>query len=150
MKTLQIHNPATGQLVDEIGADDTASVAVKAAAARAAQPIQQFFRTSPSFGRVRKRRFQRFCVHELVPLRLELNDAVLEILDVDSESLLVHSFCSLGQPDFLSQALIGLLQCPELLLEYALNLGILLLNDRQTALLFGQLRFEGLYALVDT
>jgi len=38
MPTLQIHNPATGQLIDERPADDAASVAAKAAAARKAQP----------------------------------------------------------------------------------------------------------------
>jgi acyl-CoA reductase-like NAD-dependent aldehyde dehydrogenase len=38
MSTLQLHNPATGQLITTLPADDTASVAAKAAAARAAQP----------------------------------------------------------------------------------------------------------------
>jgi len=38
MPTLRITNPATGAVVDEVPADDAASVAVKAAAARAAQP----------------------------------------------------------------------------------------------------------------
>ncbi len=38
MPTLTIHNPATGQTIDERTADDAASVAKKAAAARAAQP----------------------------------------------------------------------------------------------------------------
>jgi acyl-CoA reductase-like NAD-dependent aldehyde dehydrogenase len=38
MPTLTIHNPATGQPIDEIAADDAASVAAKARAARAAQP----------------------------------------------------------------------------------------------------------------
>jgi acyl-CoA reductase-like NAD-dependent aldehyde dehydrogenase len=38
MPTLKITNPATGQTIDEIAADDAASVAAKAAAARAAQP----------------------------------------------------------------------------------------------------------------
>ena len=38
MSTLQLHNPATGQLITTLPADDTASVASKAAAARAAQP----------------------------------------------------------------------------------------------------------------
>ena len=38
MPTLRIHNPATGGLLAEIAADDGASVAAKAAAARAAQP----------------------------------------------------------------------------------------------------------------
>ena len=38
MPTLQIHNPASGALIDDIPADDAASVAAKAAAARAAQP----------------------------------------------------------------------------------------------------------------
>jgi acyl-CoA reductase-like NAD-dependent aldehyde dehydrogenase len=38
MPTLTIHNPATGQQIDERPADDAASVASKAAAARAAQP----------------------------------------------------------------------------------------------------------------
>jgi acyl-CoA reductase-like NAD-dependent aldehyde dehydrogenase len=38
MPTLKIHNPATGSLIDEIAADDAASVATKATAARAAQP----------------------------------------------------------------------------------------------------------------
>ncbi len=37
MATLQIHNPATGQLITTLPADDAASVAAKAAAARAAQ-----------------------------------------------------------------------------------------------------------------
>ena len=36
--TLRIHNPATAALITEIPADDAASVAAKAAAARAAQP----------------------------------------------------------------------------------------------------------------
>ena len=38
MATLDIHNPATGQLITTLPADDKASVAAKAAAARAAQP----------------------------------------------------------------------------------------------------------------
>lgn len=38
MPTLAIHNPATGQLITSLDADDAASVAAKAAAARAAQP----------------------------------------------------------------------------------------------------------------
>jgi acyl-CoA reductase-like NAD-dependent aldehyde dehydrogenase len=38
MPTLHIHNPATGRQIDERPADDAASVARKAAAARAAQP----------------------------------------------------------------------------------------------------------------
>lgn len=38
MPTLKIHNPATGALLAELPADDAASVAMKAAAARAAQP----------------------------------------------------------------------------------------------------------------
>jgi acyl-CoA reductase-like NAD-dependent aldehyde dehydrogenase len=38
MPTLKIHNPATGNVIDEIAADDADSVAAKAAAARAAQP----------------------------------------------------------------------------------------------------------------
>ena len=38
MKQLAIHNPATGALITEVAADDAASVATKAAAARAAQP----------------------------------------------------------------------------------------------------------------
>jgi acyl-CoA reductase-like NAD-dependent aldehyde dehydrogenase len=38
MATLDIHNPATGQLITTLAADDAASVAAKAAAARAAQP----------------------------------------------------------------------------------------------------------------
>jgi len=37
MPTLTIHNPATGQVLDERAADDAASVAAKAGAARAAQ-----------------------------------------------------------------------------------------------------------------
>jgi acyl-CoA reductase-like NAD-dependent aldehyde dehydrogenase len=37
MTTLAIHNPANGQLIAELPADDTASVATKAATARAAQ-----------------------------------------------------------------------------------------------------------------
>jgi acyl-CoA reductase-like NAD-dependent aldehyde dehydrogenase len=41
MNTLRVHNPATGQLVEEIAADNAASVAAKAAAARAAQPAWQ-------------------------------------------------------------------------------------------------------------
>jgi acyl-CoA reductase-like NAD-dependent aldehyde dehydrogenase len=38
MPTLKIHNPANGVLLAELNADDAASVAAKAAAARAAQP----------------------------------------------------------------------------------------------------------------
>ena len=38
MTTLSIHNPATGALITEVPADDAASVATKAARARAAQP----------------------------------------------------------------------------------------------------------------
>jgi acyl-CoA reductase-like NAD-dependent aldehyde dehydrogenase len=38
MPQLQIHNPATGALITTLAADDAASVAAKAAAARAAQP----------------------------------------------------------------------------------------------------------------
>jgi acyl-CoA reductase-like NAD-dependent aldehyde dehydrogenase len=38
MPTLTIHNPATGQIIDERAADDSVTVAAKAAAARAAQP----------------------------------------------------------------------------------------------------------------
>jgi len=38
MPTLRITNPATGAVVDEVPADDAASVAAKASAARAAQP----------------------------------------------------------------------------------------------------------------
>jgi acyl-CoA reductase-like NAD-dependent aldehyde dehydrogenase len=38
MSTLSIHNPATGELITELPADDAASVAAKAKAARAAQP----------------------------------------------------------------------------------------------------------------
>jgi acyl-CoA reductase-like NAD-dependent aldehyde dehydrogenase len=38
MSTLQLHNPATGQVITSLPADDAASVAAKAAAARAAQP----------------------------------------------------------------------------------------------------------------
>jgi len=39
MNTLPIHNPATGELVTTLPADDAASVAAKFAAARAAQPL---------------------------------------------------------------------------------------------------------------
>jgi acyl-CoA reductase-like NAD-dependent aldehyde dehydrogenase len=39
MPTLKLQNPATGQLTAELPADDAASVATKAAAARAAQPL---------------------------------------------------------------------------------------------------------------
>jgi acyl-CoA reductase-like NAD-dependent aldehyde dehydrogenase len=38
MATLQLHNPATGALITTLPADDAASVAAKAAAARAVQP----------------------------------------------------------------------------------------------------------------
>lgn len=38
MSTLNIHNPATGELITTLPADDAASVAAKAQAARAAQP----------------------------------------------------------------------------------------------------------------
>jgi acyl-CoA reductase-like NAD-dependent aldehyde dehydrogenase len=38
MSTLQVHNPATGALITTLPADDAASVAAKAAAARTAQP----------------------------------------------------------------------------------------------------------------
>lgn len=39
MTTLAIHNPATGDKITDLPADDAASVAAKAAAARAAQPV---------------------------------------------------------------------------------------------------------------
>ena len=38
MTTLSIHNPATGELITELPADDASSVQAKATAARAAQP----------------------------------------------------------------------------------------------------------------
>jgi acyl-CoA reductase-like NAD-dependent aldehyde dehydrogenase len=38
MTTLAIHNPATGEKITDLSADTAASVATKAAAARAAQP----------------------------------------------------------------------------------------------------------------
>ena len=38
MTTLSIHNPASGELIIALPADDAASVAARAAAARAAQP----------------------------------------------------------------------------------------------------------------
>ena len=38
MNELAIHNPATGALSEQVGADDTNSVVDKAAAARLAQP----------------------------------------------------------------------------------------------------------------
>ena len=38
MPQLEIHNPATGAMITTVPADDAASVAAKAAAARAAQP----------------------------------------------------------------------------------------------------------------
>ena len=38
MTTLAVHNPATGEVIATLQADDAASVAAKAAAARAAQP----------------------------------------------------------------------------------------------------------------
>ncbi|WP_296356584.1 aldehyde dehydrogenase family protein [Ramlibacter sp.] len=38
MNTLSIHNPATGEQIASLEADTAASVAAKAAAARAAQP----------------------------------------------------------------------------------------------------------------
>ena len=41
MNSLSIHNPATGQRITQVPADDAASVAVKAALARAAQPLWQ-------------------------------------------------------------------------------------------------------------
>jgi acyl-CoA reductase-like NAD-dependent aldehyde dehydrogenase len=43
MTTLSIHNPATGELIIALPADDAASVAAKAAAARAAQPLWAAF-----------------------------------------------------------------------------------------------------------
>ncbi|MCY7305007.1 MAG: aldehyde dehydrogenase family protein [Rhodoferax sp.] len=39
MNQLAIHNPATGALITQVAADDPVSVATKAAAARAAQPV---------------------------------------------------------------------------------------------------------------
>jgi acyl-CoA reductase-like NAD-dependent aldehyde dehydrogenase len=38
MNTLAVHNPATGELITDLPADDAASVAAKAQRARAAQP----------------------------------------------------------------------------------------------------------------
>ncbi len=74
MPTLQIHNPATGQLIDERPADDTASVAAKAVAARDAQPA---WAATPLRERLAAiERFRAALVAEVEPLATTLTQEV--------------------------------------------------------------------------
>ena len=70
MATLDIHNPATGQLIATLPADDTASVAAKAAAARAAQPAWAAVPMAERLDTVR--RFRAGLVAELDTLAVTL------------------------------------------------------------------------------
>jgi acyl-CoA reductase-like NAD-dependent aldehyde dehydrogenase len=74
MPTLTINNPATGQVIDERPADDAASVAAKAAAARAAQPA---WAATPLRERlVTLQRFRAAIVDELDSLATTLTQEV--------------------------------------------------------------------------
>ena len=70
MATLDIHNPATGQLIATLPADDAASVAAKAAAARAAQPAWAAVPMAERLDTVR--RFRAGLVAELDTLAVTL------------------------------------------------------------------------------
>lgn len=70
MATLDIHNPATGQLIATLPADDAASVAAKAAAARAAQPAWAAVPMAERLDTVR--RFRSGLVAELDTLAVTL------------------------------------------------------------------------------
>lgn len=71
---LQIHNPATGALLAELPADDAASIAAKAAAARAAQPA---WAARPLAERIRTmRRFRDAVLAEREPLAVTLTQEV--------------------------------------------------------------------------
>ena len=74
MPTLQIHNPATGALLAELPADDSASVAAKAAAARAAQPAWAAVPMSQRLAIVQ--RFRAALVAELETLAITLTQEV--------------------------------------------------------------------------
>jgi acyl-CoA reductase-like NAD-dependent aldehyde dehydrogenase len=74
MPTLTIHNPATGQVIDERPADDAASVAAKAHAARAAQPA---WAAAPLRERLATiQRFRAAIVTELETLAITLTQEV--------------------------------------------------------------------------
>ena len=66
MPTLAIHNPATGALITTVPADDAASVAAKAAAARAAQPAWAAVPMAEKVAMVQ--RFRAALVAQLEPL----------------------------------------------------------------------------------
>jgi acyl-CoA reductase-like NAD-dependent aldehyde dehydrogenase len=70
MASLDIHNPATDQLIATLPADDAASVAAKAAAARAAQPAWAAVPLAERLDTVR--RFQAGLVAELDTLAVTL------------------------------------------------------------------------------
>jgi acyl-CoA reductase-like NAD-dependent aldehyde dehydrogenase len=74
MATLKIHNPATGAQIDESPADDAASVAAKAAAARAAQLRWAATPFAERAGAIQ--RFRKRLVDELEPLALSLTQEV--------------------------------------------------------------------------
>jgi acyl-CoA reductase-like NAD-dependent aldehyde dehydrogenase len=66
MTTLAVHNPATGEVIATLQADDAASVAAKAAAARAAQPA--WAATPLAARKACVERFRAGVVRELEPL----------------------------------------------------------------------------------
>jgi acyl-CoA reductase-like NAD-dependent aldehyde dehydrogenase len=74
MATLKIHNPATGALIGELPADNAATVATKAAAARAAQPR---WAATPFAERAAAiQRFRALLVDQLETLALTLTQEV--------------------------------------------------------------------------
>ncbi|MBL8287479.1 MAG: aldehyde dehydrogenase family protein [Rubrivivax sp.] len=74
MPNLPIHNPATGAVITEVPADDAASVAKKAAAARAAQPAWAAVPMSERLAIVEA--FRAGVVRELEPLAATLTREV--------------------------------------------------------------------------
>ena len=74
MPTLDIHNPATGERIAALAADDAASVAAKAAAARAAQPAWAALPIEQRLACIR--RFRDALVAELETLATTLTQEV--------------------------------------------------------------------------
>ena len=70
MNSLDIHNPATGELIATLAADDAASVAAKAAAARAAQPAWAALPIEQRLAVIR--RFRAGLLAEIEPLAATL------------------------------------------------------------------------------
>ena len=74
MTTLKMHNPATGALIGELPADNAATVAAKAAAARAAQP--RWTATPFAERAAAMQRFRALLVDQLETLALTLTQEV--------------------------------------------------------------------------